>query len=96
MSVEPTTGLKNPDHWRGFAPQLLQLIVFPLLGGEDMDNNLTEIEEHPARVNTPLTVISGNPLPVQCRVYFVANSLNLAFAIAAAENKVIGKSAHLS
>lgn len=95
MSVKPTTGLKNPDHRRGFAPQLLQLIVFPLLWGEDMDNHLTEIEEHPARVNAPLTAIRGNPLPAQCLVNFIANSLNLAFAIAATENKVIGKSAHL-
>ncbi len=95
MSVKPTTGLKNPDYRRGFAPQLLQLIVFPLLWGEDMDNHLTEIEEHPARVNASLTAIRGNPLPAQCLVYFIANSLNLAFAIAATENKVIGKGAHL-
>lgn len=94
MSVEPITGLKNPDYRRGFAPQLFQLIVSPLLGGEDMDDNLTEIEEHPARVNAPLTAMSGNPLPVQCLVYFIANSLNLGFAIAATENKVIGKGAH--
>ena len=95
MSVEPITGLKNPDYRRGFAPQLLHLIVFPLLRGEDMDNNITEIEEHPARVNAPFTAIRGNPLPAQCLVYFIANSLNLAFAIAATENEVIGKSAQL-
>ena len=95
MSVKPTTGLENPDYRRGFAPQLLQLIVFPLWGGEDMDNNVTEIEKQPAGVNSPLTAIGGNPFPAQCLVYFIANSLNLAFAIAATENKVIGKSAYL-
>lgn len=61
-----------------------------------MDNDFTEIEEHPSRVNSALAAASGDVFFAQRLVDLIANGSNLAFAVAATEDKVIGKGAHSS
>ena len=44
----------NPDQGHGAAPQLLKTVEFPLLLGEDVDDNVAEVHQEPAGVRVSL------------------------------------------
>ena len=52
--------LLNPDYGGCLVPQLVQLIIFPLKGSEDVDNNVAIVEEEPSGIYGPLAMVGYN------------------------------------
>ena len=52
----------NLEQGDRLAPELLQLVVIPLEGRQNMDNNVAKIDEQPPRVYRPLVVVGQDAL----------------------------------
>jgi len=82
----------HPDHHRRLAPELLQAVVLSQTGGENVDDHIAVVNQHPSRRGNPLNVQRDNP----CFLFhlfqdFVHDSSNLPFAGSAADDKVVGQ-----
>ena len=49
--------LLNPDYGGCLAPQLVQLIIFPLKESEDVDNNVAIVKKEPSGIYSPLVMV---------------------------------------
>jgi hypothetical protein len=61
-----------------------------------MDDNGTHIEQYPSRIRFTFTVIGENAFFLKCFADFLADGFNLAVAISATDNKIVGEGANLS
>jgi hypothetical protein len=86
----------NPDYRGSLAPQPVKLVILPLKGGKNMDNNIAKIKKEPAGVNCSFSVARQDAFPLQCMPDLIMDSLNLPLAITTADDKVISKATYLA
>jgi len=84
-------GSEDLENGRGSLPDLLQAVKFPLLWGKDVNDDIAQVKQHPARFSPSFTPVRGKPLLGDNSINFVADGLNLTLALPAAEDKIIGK-----
>ena len=85
--------LLNPEHRRGFVPELVEIIEFTLGGTEDVHDNIAVIEQQPPGVEAALAVIRQDAFLFQAFIDFIVDSAELPLAFTGADNEIIGKPA---
>ena len=77
------------DH-RGVAPEAFEVVVDPLLLEEDVDHEVDEVEEDPARVAFSLAAQGSGSLGPAGALDRFGDGADLAVAVARADDEVVG------
>jgi hypothetical protein len=77
------------DH-RGVAPQAFQVVVGPLLLEEDVDDEVDEVQEDPARLAFSLSAQGPGSLGAAGALDRFGDGADLAVAVARADDEVVG------
>ena len=83
------------EHRFGIRPEVIQPIIFSLRWRENVDDNITKVNEDPACVSVTFTTISSNAFLLQSLADLLPNSFNLAGTGAAANDEIIGERTNL-
>src|SRR3990172_7624608 len=88
--------LLDTHHRRALAPQPLDVVVGTLLRGEDVDDHVAEVQQHPPRIQVALAAKGAQPVPAQGLVQNIQKGLHLADVDRRGDNEVIGESRDLA
>src|SRR5438552_19077433 len=72
------------------APEALQLVVLPLLGVEDMDDEVQVIEEHPPGLPVALAAVRLHALGTKLLVDLLDDGPHLALVAPRTDHEVVG------
>ena len=82
------------QHWFGLAPEPVQVVVFPLLGAEDVNDDIAVVEQQPAGVYGALAVIGRGALSFQAQLDVVEDRADLPLAVPGTDDKVVREAAN--
>jgi hypothetical protein len=87
-------GLGNSDFSASVFPELLQLVIVPCSGPENVDNDSTVIEEDPAGVAGAFFVEREDIFAFEAFGYRINQRFYLPCAFAGTNDEVVGKTAN--
>src|SRR4051812_10564432 len=79
---------------RGLAPELLQAVEGAGVGGEDVDDRVQVVHQHPARFAGSFRAARDHPVALQVLVDRVVDCLRLALGVARADHEEVRVSDH--
>jgi len=85
--------LLNPDHRDRLVPQSVELVVVSLRGREYVDDDGTEVGQHPARVRSPFIVVRQHTSALEDLGDVLPDSFDMPPVVSGADHEVIGKRA---
>jgi len=87
--------LLHPQQNFSFLPELLELVVVPLIRGEQMDNDVAVVDDQPAITGKPFLPALSPMLLLHFLHDGVSQGVKHAVAGAGTEHKVVGKNIQL-